>query len=126
MEPEWNLSVCGLNCATCDFMRAGQGDKAKQKEIIDWFKRDFDEEITPEETMCMGCRGPRETHWSPDCALRNCAIERGVTSCYMCEDFICSKLDAFSNDGHSSHKQAVDNLREIKKTGYTAWLKTRS
>ena len=76
--------------------------------------------------MCMGCMGPIEIHWSPDCTIRNCAMEREVSSCYECGYFICEKLDNFANDGHESHREAVENLKEIKRIGYEDWLKTHS
>ena len=122
---EWDLSACELNCATCSFFKAGQGDTEKQQEIIQWFKNDYGKEISPEQTMCKGCMGPIEVHWSPECAIRNCAMEKEVSSCYKCGYFVCDKLDKFANDGHESHRKAVMNLKEIKKIGYEAWLKNQ-
>ena len=126
MGGEWNISVCGLNCATCDFLKAGQGDKAKQQEIIIWFKEDFGETITPEQTMCMGCRAPNDIHWSPDCVLKNCAEEKQIKYCSECPEFICGKLDAFANDGHESHRKAVENLKQIKEIGLEKWISEQS
>ena len=126
MGSEWNVSVCGLNCATCDFLKAGQGDIEKQQEIIHWIKQDHGKEISPQDTMCLGCRGPSETHWSPDCTLRSCALGKGITHCYDCNEFVCEKLENFANDGHESHKKAVENLKEIRSMGLEAWIKSQS
>ncbi|MCB2171822.1 DUF3795 domain-containing protein [archaeon] len=76
MNPEWNLSVCGLNCATCDFYLASKGNAEKQQEIIDWFLEDYGKTLTPMQTMCHGCRAPDTIHWSPDCTIRLCAKEK--------------------------------------------------
>lgn len=121
MNPEWNISACGLNCATCDFYKARQGDTDKQQEIIDWFKQDYGQTITPEQTMCSTCMGPDTSHWSPKCAIRLCAKEKQVKHCSDCPEFVCSKLENFANDGHSSHRQAVENLRAIKRIGLDNW-----
>jgi len=122
MSVDWSLSACGLNCAACDFYKAGYGDKAKQQEIIDWFKRDYGKDITPEQTMCLGCHGPRETHWSPDCKMMNCATEKGVSICFMCPEFICEKLNSFANDGSPTHRRTVENLKEMKRQGLEKWM----
>ncbi len=122
MGAEWNISVCGLNCAACYFLKAWQGDNAKQQEIVDWFKRDYGKDITPEQTMCIGCRAPKKTHWSPNYVLKNCAEEKQLTHCYECPEFICTKLETFTNDGHESHRKAVDNLKQIKESGLETWI----
>ncbi len=123
MEPEWNISACGLNCAACDFYKAGKGDTAKQQEIIDWFKRDHDKDIKPEQTMCNGCHGTKNIHWSPDCPMMNCAEQKTVNICYECPEFICAKLEAFAKDGSSTHHRTVENLKEMKKKGLEAWIR---
>ncbi len=126
MNQGWKISICGLNCASYDFYKAGQGDKKKQQEIINWFKQDHGKTITPEQTMCHGCRGPDKPHWSPDCELRKCATEKRYNYCSQCPEFICTKLEDFASDGHSNHREAVENLIKIKEMGYEAWIKTRA
>jgi len=72
--------------------------------------------------MCMGCRGPKETHWSPDCKMMNCAAEKGVSICFECQEFICEKLDSFANDGSETHRSTVENLKEMKRQGLEKWM----
>ena len=121
MSVERIISTCGLNCAVCEFYKAGHEDQTKQQEIIDWFKKDYDKDITPEQTMCLGCHGPKETHWSPDCWMMNCAEEKGVKICIECPDFICEKLDTFTNDGSKIHHRTVENMKEMKQKGLESW-----
>jgi len=40
MSEEWNLSICGLNCAKCDIYEAGHGNEELRNRIIEWFKKE--------------------------------------------------------------------------------------
>jgi len=33
----WDISVCGLNCAKCDIYEACHGNKKLRGEILEWF-----------------------------------------------------------------------------------------
>ena len=120
---EWNISVCGLNCARCDIRQAGLGDERLMNEMVEWFKEKSDTIIEPEQITCDGCRGLPESHWSPDCKMMKCAKERGHVYCFECDDFPCEKLEEFSRDGVAHHARTVENLKRMRETGLDNWIK---
>jgi len=118
----WSIAVCGLNCAKCDIYLAGHGDEKLRREIIEWFKKERNETIKPEQIRCKGCRGPLDAHWSSDCKMMLCAKERGLQHCFQCEDFTCTSVNEFSSDGISHHKRTVENSKRMKEIGIEAWI----
>lgn len=94
-KADWDISVCGLNCARCKLL-------AQDK--------------------CGGCRGPIDENWSPDCTVRPCAEARGHTYCFECAELPCEKLEAFAADGYKHHRLAVEKLKAMKKVGLEAWI----
>ena len=94
-QADWDVSVCGLNCAKCKLLEKGD---------------------------CAGCRGPLDKHWSPGCQFLPCAQDKGHRYCFECDDFPCDKLEAFASDGHEHHRLAVENLKAMKAMGLEAWI----
>ena len=94
-QTDWDISVCGLNCAKCKLL--AQGD-------------------------CAGCSGPIERNWSGDCVFRPCARDKGLTHCFECAEFPCERIQAFAADGHDHHRIAVENMRRMKGIGLEAWI----
>jgi len=94
-QRDWDVSVCGLNCAKCKLLEKGD---------------------------CAGCRGPLDEHWSPGCEFLPCARDRGHRYCFECDDFPCDKLEAFASDGHEHHRLAVENMRAMREMGLEAWI----
>lgn len=119
---KWFISVCGLNCAQCDIYQAGHGNEKMRDEIIEWFKKERNETLKPEQVRCNGCIGQLDVHWSPDCKMLLCARKKGVRHCFLCEDFPCKILEDFSSDGISHHKRTVENLKRMKEIGLRAWI----
>ncbi|HQJ57363.1 MAG TPA: DUF3795 domain-containing protein [Caldisericia bacterium] len=63
------------------------------KKIADWFKEKRNEKVKIEDIHCLGCRGDRKMHWSPDCWILECCVDKKkLEFCYECEDFPCDKL----------------------------------
>ena len=92
---QWDVSVCGLNCARCKMVEKGE---------------------------CQGCRGPLERHWSPDCEFLPCAKGKGHQYCFECDEFPCQKLQAFAADGYQHHRLTVDNMKKMKEVGLKEWI----
>jgi len=92
---DWDISVCGLNCAKCKLIEKGD---------------------------CAGCRGPLDKHWSPDCKFLPCAKAKGIRYCFECREFPCEKLQAFASDGYEHHRLAVENMKEMAAVGLEQWL----
>ena len=49
---EWNIAVCGLNCAKCDIYMASHGNKEVRSKLIEWFKKERNLDVDP---VCNGC-----------------------------------------------------------------------
>jgi len=94
-KTDWDVSVCGLNCARCKLFESGQ---------------------------CKGCRGPLDKHWSPNCEFLPCSKARGHRYCFQCGEFPCKKLQMFAADGHEHHRLAVENMKKMKKIGLEKWI----
>ena len=120
---DWELAVCGLNCAKCPIHQAYKNkDREGQRRISTAIFGD-DTDIKPEAIACDTCRGSVETHWSPNCHVRTCAEEKGHTYCFQCAEFVCDHLRDFSGDGPDHHRRTVDNLKHMKAIGVAAWLR---
>jgi hypothetical protein len=119
---KWIISACGLNCAKCEIYQAHHGKKKLLNEIIEWFGRERNETIKPEQIRCEGCRGPLDHHWSPDCRMMLCTSERGLEHCFQCEDFPCQKVNEFSSDDIPHHRRTVENAKRMKEIGLEAWI----
>lgn len=119
---KWSISVCSLNCAKCDMYHASHGNEKLRDEIIEWFKKERNETIKPEQVRCEGCRGPLDAHWSSDCKMMLCAKERGLQYCFQCKDFPCTNVNEFGSDGISHHKKTVENSKRMKEIGIEAWI----
>ena len=73
---------------------------------------------------CLGCRN--EPSMVDDCPTRTCAIERKLLHCGECDDFPCTVLNDFYNDGNPKRLAAFYNMREIIETGADKWLAGQS
>jgi len=119
---KWIISVCGLNCAVCDIYHASHGNEKLRKEIIEWFKKERNKTVKLEQIKCEGCKGPLDTHWSPNCKMMLCATKRGLQYCFQCEGFPCKHINEFNSDGVPHHKRTVENLKKMRKIGLEAWI----
>ena len=107
------IAVCGLNCNECDIFKATNNPVIAQ-EIVDWLKKERDTEAKIEDIRCLGCKGDRTKHWSPDCWILKCCVDKkGLGFCYQCADFPCEKLDQWAK-GSKGYKEALNRLKEIK------------
>jgi len=119
---EWLISVCGLNCAKCNIYLATHGDEELMNKIIEWFKKEMNKEIKPNQITCEGCRGSLDVHWSPNCKMMLCAREKGLQYCFQCDDFPCSLVNKFGSDGIPHHERTVKNMKRMKEVGIDAWI----
>ena len=94
---EWDIAICGLNCAKCP-----------------------DYHTTNCENECA--KGLQGVHSSSDCLLLPCAREKGHRYCFECDEFPCQKLEVFSSDGYAHHKQTVENMKRMKEIGIEVWI----
>ena len=86
---EERIGYCGYNCHLC---AARSDDPAVRQRLVDGWRKIFGHEnYTAENVRCDGCRSDGRLA-DKQCKARPCAIERGVTSCALCDDFICDKV----------------------------------
>jgi len=107
------IAVCGLNCSECDIFQASSNRELAQQ-IVDWFKKERDTEVKIEDIRCLGCRGDRAKHWSPDCWILKCCVdEKGLEYCFQCGDFQCEKLKEWAEE-NKSYGEALYRLEEMR------------
>jgi hypothetical protein len=107
------IAVCGLVCSGCDILQATNDPKIAQG-IVDWFKKERNEEVKIEDIHCSGCKGGRAKHWSLDCWILKCCVDKkGFEFCCECQDFPCERLDEWAK----SSKRYGEALNRLKKMG---------
>jgi hypothetical protein len=114
MKPENQMiAVCGLDCSGCDIRLATSDPKIAQQ-IADWFKKERNEEVKIKDIHCLGCKSDRTKHWSPDCWILQCCVDKkGLEFCYECEEFPCEELSQWAKSSRK-YGEALNKLKEMK------------
>ncbi len=113
-EANQMMAACGIECFKCDMFQASTDPKIAQH-IVDWFKKERNEEVKPENIHCLGCRGERTKHWSPDCWILKCCVDdKGLKFCNECHEFPCTELVDWSKT-NKGYEAALHRLKEMKK-----------
>lgn len=108
------IAVCGIDCNMCDIHEAPDNPKVAQ-EIVDWFKKERNEDVKIEDLHCSGCKGDRTNHWSADCWILQCCVDKkDLEFCYDCDEFPCEKLVDWSK-GCEGYGVALERLKKMKK-----------
>lgn len=101
---------CGLFCASCpNYMASEKGDPKAVGA-----------------SLCHGCKSDKKDPdlWCANCTLKACALEKGVSFCYECDEFPCNQLEGFKNDPNFPyHLEVYDYMQMIKTEGKDKWLK---
>ncbi len=106
------IAVCGLVCSGCGILKATTDAKAAQG-IVDWFRKERNEELKIEDIHCSGCKGDRAKHWSPDCWILQCCVDqKGLEFCHECDDFPCERLKQWAKLD-KRYGEALNRLREM-------------
>lgn len=114
------IAVCGLDCGSCDIFRVQSNAEAARK-VTDWLRskgwiREDEgvEEVVGKAPYCLGCRGDRRVHWSPDCWILKCCVDdRGLDHCSDCNEFPCRELQEWSqrSEGYSNAFERLKRMR---------------
>ena len=113
------IAACGLDCGGCD-MREAAKNPQMQREFSEWFQRKLGMRVKPEDIHCMGCKGDRSKHWSPDCEILLCCVDsKGLEYCFQCEAFPCDRLTEWAK-GSERYGKALDRLHAMKKAAKKA------
>ena len=117
------MAACGLDCGACAIRRMPFDEKAAEG-VIDWFRsmgwlkeNEGVAEAVERNMYCKGCHGDRETHWSADCWILQCAVDdHGLRHCHECADFPCQKLKAWGAE-NERYSAALGRLKRLAQAG---------
>lgn len=91
------LACCGIDCEGCAARKATLSDDQALREAtaLQW-TQEYHHPFTAADIHCTGCRadGVKVGHCS-ECAVRRCAIAKGVAHCGDCKVNPCATLDGF-------------------------------
>ena len=118
------VAVCGLYCGACSIYRATQDENEPVlKDFAEGLTARTGKQFSIDDVRCDGClcQG-RLDLWCRNCQMRSCKqLQSGKVRCSDCEEFPCSRLTNFKNDGMKHHIEIIDNLENIRKIGIEAW-----
>ncbi len=111
------LAFCGLYCAQCSFKLAHDENDRKHLANIPY---QFEQKDLSS-YHCEGCKG---YCICGVCNIKPCALTKQIDSCADCDRFPCDHIQAFEQDGMPHHKDAIENLRNIRRYGVAQWFHT--
>ncbi len=92
------IAYCGIDCAKCPAYVAKKtnDNELRQKTAVEWSKM-FGAEFKAEQINCDGCSiaGQHIVYCDQMCEIRKCAREKQVSTCAVCGDYGCEKLESF-------------------------------
>lgn len=83
------IGYCGLDCEKCDaYIATINDDQAPREKTAKLWAELNNAPILPEHINCQGCRveGAKTFFCDSMCAVRQCALEKGVATCSDCPD----------------------------------------
>lgn len=108
---EKQIAYCGLDCATCDaYLATLHNDQKRREETARKWSALNHVTILPEQINCTGCRadGVKTLFCERLCAVRRCAVQKGVPTCGLCEERpACAALAQIT----AHNPEALKNLR---------------
>jgi hypothetical protein len=117
------VAVCGVYCGACPMYIATQSkEEEKQKALLNQFSSG-PMTLKMEDILCDGCIGNGSVaSFCRNCAMRLCPNDKqDVVRCSDCQDFPCSRITDFNNDGMPHHGEVLHNLRQIKEMSIQKW-----
>lgn len=83
------IAYCGLDCEKCDaYLATINNDQDLREKTAKLWAELNQAPILPEHINCEGCRvdGVKTVYCDSLCAIRQCALKKGVTTCGDCEE----------------------------------------
>lgn len=106
------IGYCGLDCERCDaYLATIHDDQALREKTAKLWAELNGAPILPEHINCVGYRidGVKTLFCDQLCKIRQCAQEKGVTTCGNCEDMEqCQKIRMVI----SENPDVMENLKE--------------
>ena len=118
------VGVCGLYCGACSIYRATQdNNEQKLQDFARGLSTRTGKNFTVEDVRCDGCLGKgRIDLWCKNCQIRLCnKLQSGKLRCSDCDEFPCTRLSDFRDDGMKHHLEIIGNLEQIRRIGIEAW-----
>lgn len=92
------IAFCGLDCEKCDaYIATKNNDQMLREKTAKLWSKLNNAPIRPEHINCEGCRmnGVKTVYCENLCAIRQCALEKGVETCGNCPKMEqCPTLEA--------------------------------
>jgi len=110
---ETMIAYCGIICSKCPVYLATQADDDKAREdVAKLWSKQYGMDIKPEDANCDGClqAGGRLFSHCRVCAIRDCGMEKKVSTCAVCADYACEQLKAF----HAIAPHAAKTLEKLR------------
>ena len=108
------LGYCGINCTECSACKATVASDAELMRKVQETFGDGKGAVT--DWVCLGCLPPDPgltAKYCTNCAIRECAIGRGVANCAVCPQCeTCVKLRSFLEDEDSALVVRMGWLRD--------------
>lgn len=105
------IGYCGLDCERCDaYLATIHDDQALREKTAKLWSELNQAPILPEHINCEGCRGngAKTVFCESLCAIRKCAMEKGLSTCGGCSNFdACLTMQAFA----SQNPTVLENLK---------------
>ena len=105
------IGYCGLDCGTCQaYLATVHNDQALRERTAKLWAELNNAPILPEHINCEGCRaqGVKTVFCERLCAVRRCALARGVPTCGACPELEgCKTVGALL----SNRPDALKNLK---------------
>ena len=99
------FAYCGYNCSKCPVYKETKDNNLKQLRKI-LYNNNPNE--TVETLGCYGCKLNESINFMcVNCQIRQCAMEKNVENCGLCNNFPCGKLVFIS-------KETMEYLKRIK------------
>jgi hypothetical protein len=118
------VAVCGLYCGACAMYRATRDENLqKLEEFARGMSARTGKVFTADDIRCDGClAGGQLDLWCRDCKIRVCdKLQSGRVRCSDCDEFPCTRLTDFRDDGMKHHSEITENLEQIQKIGIKSW-----
>jgi hypothetical protein len=108
------IGACGLDCEECEIRLASDHPELARR-IADWLCQHGYPRVRSENVHCSGCKGDRAKHWSADCWILLCCVDKkGLEFCYECQTFPCDRLNEWAKTDNR-YEEALDRLKDIRK-----------
>ena len=108
------LGYCGINCDTCP---AYQGTVNTRIDLLEKAVSEYGKgKTTTQDWVCLGCPPADQkilAAYCATCAIRACAIDKGVQNCAVCAEYeTCEKIQQFLEGDAEGLRQRMAWLRE--------------